>query len=158
MTIDLLTAKVSGFLRNREFVSVATCDFNGHPNAAPKLFLKSEHNFIYLIDYTIGRTWENLKVNPKISLSFMDMDSLWGYQINGAAQIIERGHEYENILKELEQREIDLATKRIIEGVTSGKSHKSFEVAIPKKFIVFKARIEEIVEIGPRGELKRQKI
>jgi predicted pyridoxine 5'-phosphate oxidase superfamily flavin-nucleotide-binding protein len=158
MSIDLLTEKISGFLRKREFVSVATCDFNGHPNAAPKLFLKSENNFIYLIDYTIGRTWENLKINPKVSLSFMDMESLWGYQVNGVNQIIEQGKEYENVLKELNQREIDLATKRIIEGVTSGRSHKNFELAIPKRFIVFKIKIEEVVEIGPKGELNRQRV
>ena len=71
----MLPKKIKELLENREFISVATCDFKGRPNAAPKFFLKFEHNFIYLVDYTIGMTWENLKVNPKASLSLMDPDT-----------------------------------------------------------------------------------
>ena len=156
--LNPITIKISGFLKDREFISVATADAKGQPNAAPKLLLKVEHNFIYLIDYTIGKTWENLLVNPSISLAFMDLDTLWGYQFNGKAEIIDKGQEYDKVLGELLQRQIDLSTKRIIEGVARGKAHKSYEVAIPKKFVILKVRVEEITEIGPAGELKRQKI
>jgi len=150
--------KVIQILRDREFLNVATCDRGERPNAAPKFFLKIEGNHIYLIDYTWGRTWENLKINPRVSLSFVDTDSLRGYQMNGSVQIVDKGDEYSLAAQELVQREIDLSTKRIIEGVTKGKRHGNFEVALPDKFILFKVKIEEIVEIGSSGELKRESI
>ena len=154
----MLKKKVAEFLKQKEFVSVATCNFQGRPNAAPKLILKEDAGNVYLVDYTIGHTWENLLVNPRASLSFMDTDSLNGYQVNGPVQVVEKGEEYEVLLNELLQREIDLSTKRIIEGVTRGKVHGSFEVAMPKRFIIFKVKIEEVIEIAPTGGMTREKV
>lgn len=154
----MLTKKISELLRLREFVSVATADTSCRPNAAPKFILKVENNFIYLVDYTLGRTWENLKVNPRISISFVDTESLSGFQINGSAQIIDQGSEYEKIAEELRAKEVDLSTRRIIEGVTREKKHQNFELAIRDKFVFLKIRIEETVEIGTTGEIKREKL
>lgn len=154
----MLSTKIAQFLKNREFISVATCDFKGRPNAAPKFILKFENNFIYLVDYTIGMTWENLNINPKASLSFMNSDTLVGYQINGAVEIIDQGPEYNSLLREFKKKQIDLSIKRIIEGVSRGKGHESFEVALPERFVVFKVKLKDVAEIGPRGELKREEV
>lgn len=154
----MIAKRINELLKTREFISVATCDLSGRPNAAPKFILKQENHFIYLIDYTIGRTWENLLLNPRVSLSFMDTDTLHGYQVNGSAELIDKGKEYDLILEELVQKEIDFSTKRIIEGVTKGKSHQTFELGISDRFVVFKIKIEEAVELSPTGELKREKV
>jgi hypothetical protein len=154
----MLPKKIGELLENREFISVATCDFKGRPNAAPKFFLKFEDSFIYLVDYTIGMTWDNLKINPKASLSLMDPDTLIGYQINGSVEIIEKGPEYDSLFSEFKTREVDFSTTRIIEGVSSGKGHKNFEVSLPERFAVFKIKLEDFSEIGPRGELRREKV
>ena len=150
--------KISNLLKNREFISVATCDLSGNPNAAPKLLLKLEGNSIYLVDYTIGKTWQNLKINPRVSLSAVDTEALIGYQINGDVEIIEEGREYDKILSEVLAREVSLSAKRIIEGVTSGQKHKNFELESSGRFVVFKVKIKEIAEIGQRGELKRERV
>lgn len=152
----MLLKQVSDLLKHREFISVATSDLGSNPNAAPKFFLKVEGHFIYLIDYSIGKTCRNLKDNPKVSLSFMDTENLIGYQINGIAQIIETGLEFERILKEMLEREISLSTKRIIEGISQGKRHSTFEVAISDKFIILKIEMKELVELGHKGELRRE--
>ncbi len=154
----MLNKKIEEFLKKREFISVATCNLKGRPNAAPKFLLKIEDNFIYLIDYSFSRTWENLKINPRASLSFMDTDNLTGYQINGSVQIIDKGPLYDKILYELREKVINLSVERVIEGVCREKTHASFEVAIPEDFVIFKVKIEEVVEIGPRGDLKRQNL
>ena len=154
----MIDARLNELFKNRGFISMATCDLECRPNAAPKFLLKVEHGFIYLIDYIVGKTRENLLVNPRASLSFIDTDTLVGYQINTAAEIIEKGPEYNKIVKELLQRQIDLSTRRIIEGVTKGKSHEGFEVGISDKFVVLKLKIEEIVELGTSGAIKRNKI
>ena len=153
-----MNKKAFELLKKREFVSVATCDLEGRPNAAPKFVLKLENHFIYLVDYSIGRTSYNLEFNPRISISFMDNNTLMGYQLNGPVEIINKGEEYDTLVKDLSQKELELSTKRIIEGVTNGKSHEGFELNLSEKFIIFKVIVEEIVEIASSGTLKREKI
>lgn len=153
----MLLKEIKELLKKREFISVATSDWEGRPNAAPKFFLKIEGGFVYLIDYTIGKTWQNLRINPRISLSFMDTENLLGYQINGDTELIDRGEDYDRILKELEEKEVALSSKRIIEGVATGKKHTSFELTIRAKFAVIKVKICEVTQIGPKGEIKREK-
>lgn len=150
--------KIAKLLKSREFVSVATCDLEGRPNAAPKFILKLENNFIYLVDYIVGRTSRNLKINPRISISFMDNDTLMGYQLNGSVELISRGQEYDTLVKDLSQKELELSARRIIEGVTKGKSHEGFELNLSEKFVIFKVKVEEIVEIASSGTLKTEKI
>ncbi len=154
----MLTRKIAEFLKGREFISVATSDFEGRPNAAPKLLLKVQDNCIYLVDYSLSRTWENLKVNPQASLSFMDVDALMGYQVNGMVEIIDKGTAFQQLLEELREREIHLSVKRIIEGVKREKASLNFELGMPERFAIFRVDIKEIVEIGPKGELTRENV
>lgn len=153
-----MNKRIAELLKFREFVSVATCDFNGRPNAAPKFLLKIEDNVVYLVDYIIGTTFHNLSLNPKISISFMDTHSLVGYQLNGLVKIIENGPEYDLLVKDLLQREVDLSARRIVEGVTRGKAHEDFELNMSENFVIFKVKIEEIVEMVSSGILKREKV
>jgi predicted pyridoxine 5'-phosphate oxidase superfamily flavin-nucleotide-binding protein len=157
----MLFKKAIDFLKQREFINVGTCDFQGRPNVAPKLLLKIEGHVIYLIDYILGktyRTYSNLKLNPRASLAFLDIDTLTGYQINGPAEIIEEGPVYTTLLKELSMKKIELSVKRIIEGVNKEKKHKAFEVALPEKVVIFKIQATEIVEISASGKLEREKV
>ena len=154
----MLDKEVIEFLRRREFVSVATCNLENQPNAAPKFFLKAEKGYVYLVDYTIGKTWHNIKINPRVSLSLMDTEKLLGYQINGSVEIIDKGAELDKILKELEEKEIIFSAKRISEGVVSGRKHADFEVGIGEKFDILKIKVEEISRIGLRGKIEKEKV
>lgn len=154
----MIIDEITKLLADSEFVYVATSDFGGQPNVAPKFFLKVEDNFIYLVDYVIGRTYQNLKINPRASLSIVDSDNLKGYQINGQAAIIESGSLYTRITKETTKRLISLSVKRIVEGVHAQRTHKNFEVTFPEQVVILKIKIEEIVEIGPSGKLTRKRI
>ncbi len=153
-----MNRKVIELLKSREFVSVATCNFDGRPNAAPKFLLKMEDNFVYLVDYFIGKTYRNLRANPRISISFMDTSSLLGYQLNGLVEIVEGGPEYDLLVKDLLQREVDLSARRIVEGVTKGRGHAGFELNMPESFVIFKVKIEEIVEMASSGTLRREQV
>jgi uncharacterized pyridoxamine 5'-phosphate oxidase family protein len=149
--------KIKDLLKSREFISVATCDLNYKPNAASKFLLKLEDKFLYLADHVFGRTFKNLKDNPQVSISFADTNTLYGYQINGKAQILESGAEYDKIIKEMRQKQIDSSAKRIIEGVTSGKTHGGFTISLPDKLVIFKVCIVEAIEVGSTGQLKKEK-
>lgn len=152
----MITKKIGEILKKRDFISIASCDFKGRPNVAPKFLLKIEDNFIYLADYVVGRTYENLKVNPRVSLSIMDTDALKGYQINGSVEVIEKGALYDSILDELKNKEISLATERVIKGVQQGQKHESFELSFPERIVLFKIKIEEAIEIDSSGKLQRE--
>jgi predicted pyridoxine 5'-phosphate oxidase superfamily flavin-nucleotide-binding protein len=149
---------INEILGKREFIHIASTDSQGRPNVVPKFLLKTEGEFIYLVDYIFGRTWENLKENPRVSLSIMDTESLIGYQVSGTAQIIEEGPGYESMVKELEERETKLSIERVISGVQRGAKHKNFELNFPQRVAIFKIKLEELVEIKPTGQLDRQKL
>jgi nitroimidazol reductase NimA-like FMN-containing flavoprotein (pyridoxamine 5'-phosphate oxidase superfamily) len=148
--------KALGVMKTREFVAVATAGKGGKPNSAPKLLLKTDGKMVYFIDYSIGKTAENLKANPEVSLSFIDINSLVGYRLNGKVEIIEKGKIYDGCLNELREKEIELSVERIVKGVHESKSHKEFELDIPERFLVYKVKIEEGCEISPHGEIKRE--
>ena len=154
----MIAKKINDLIKDDDFIAVATCDLEGNPNVAPKLFLKVENNHIYLIDYVIGKTFQNLVVNPKASLAVTDKDTLTGYQINGPVEILSEGDEYGKLVEEFQKKELGLSSRRIIEGVLRGESHASFEVAFPSKVVVFKVKISEVVEIRSSGELKRERL
>ena len=154
----MINKNIKALIESREFISVATCDLESRPNAAPKFLLKVESSHIYLVDYIIGKTFRNLKVNPRVSLSFFDNNTLVGYQLNGKVQIIDRGPEYLSALNDLARKEIDLSATRIIDGVIKGHAHKAYEISASKQFVILKVKVEEIVQMQPGGSLQREKI
>jgi len=154
----MINKNIIALIESREFISVATCDLESRPNAAPKFLLKVEANHIYLVDYIIGKTFRNLKINPRVSLSFFDINTLMGYQVNGKVQIIDQGPEYQEALDDLARKEIDLSATRIIDGVIKGQPHKAYEVAASKQFVILKVKVEEIVQIQSSGRLEREKL
>ncbi|MGE5308615.1 MAG: pyridoxamine 5'-phosphate oxidase family protein [Deltaproteobacteria bacterium] len=146
---------VTEILKARNFINVATCDGKGKPNGVSKLIVKIDCKMLYLVDYSIGRTYANLKVNPYMSLCFFDVEGLKGYQINGPVEIIEEGPVYDEMASHLSAKEISLATERVIRGMTRGKAHGEYEMGKAKKFVFFKIRMDEIAEIGYHGDIRR---
>ena len=153
----MLTKELMSLMEKRAFVSVATCDFKGRPNAAPKFVLKVESDRVYLVDYTIGTSWQNLKINPRISMSFVDARTLKGYQLNGSVKIMMRGKLYDKMRNEMTDKEVRLTTQRIIDEVRGHPTHETFEVLISEKFVIFEVKVDEVVEMDIHGGLKRSK-
>ena len=151
-----ITGKIAELLEKREFVSVATATPDGEPNTAPKFFFRAKGNFMYLLDYVLGKTVTNLKENPRVSVSFMDMDSLEAYRLNGTAELIGEGRIFEKILKEWDKKLIRMATNRVIEGVRTGKSHGHYELEMGEKFIALKIKISSVIKIGRRGDIWKE--
>jgi len=149
--------ELTNILAKREFISVATCDFKGRPNAAPKFLLKVNGNRLYLVDYTISATWQNLKANPRISMSLIDIPRLRGYQLNGTVKVMSKGKLYDKMRKEMMEKEISLTAQHIIDEIRGHATHETFEVMISEKFVIFEAHIDEVVEMNIQGELKRIK-
>jgi len=149
---------ISEILGKIEFINVATSDLKGRPNVAPKFVLKYDDKFIYLVDHVIGRIYNDLKINPRVSLAVIDLDSLTGYQLNGTVEIIESGKDYNALLEEFMSRQISLSVERVVEDVSRGRKRKNFEVCLPDKVAVFKVKVEEVAQISCGGQVRREKI
>ena len=145
-------------LNTREFLNLATADRRGRPNAAPKFLLKSEKRVVYLIDYSYGRTIDNLRVNANASLCFMDLYNLQGYRLNGRVELLESGRDFDRLSAEVASRVVKLSADRVLEGMRTGKKHDHFELEIPDKFVVLKFVIEEVSKIGTRGDFYRESL
>ena len=148
---------IISLLEEREFVSVATVNKDGRPNAAPKFILKIEPPFVYLVDHIIGQTYENIQANRYVSISFMDSENLEGYRLNGQADIIKDGKAFETLSLELHRRFVKLSASRVIEGVKTGKKNEHFEIEMPDKFVILKIRVEEATKIGSQGDLWKER-
>ncbi|MBI2094630.1 MAG: pyridoxamine 5'-phosphate oxidase family protein [Candidatus Omnitrophica bacterium] len=145
--------RLQALLKGKEFISLATANLDGEPHATPKFIFKIKRRFIYLIDYAIAKSAENLRQNPRAALSFMDLTNLEGYRISGSAQLIEGGKAFERIVKEFDRKLIKLSADRFIEGLKTGKKHEHYELEIPRRFVVIKVTAEEMVKVGRDGEL-----
>ncbi len=149
--------KVSSLLKHRHFLSIATADKNCEPHSVPKILFKIENGVFYLADHAIAKTVENLRVNPRACMSFMDLENLEGYRLSGAAELVESGPAFEKMMKEFDKKLIQISADRVIEGMKTGKRSQHFELEITSKVIFIKIKIEEIVRIGSQGDLFSEK-
>ena len=138
-----IVEKLKKFLLNKEFISAGTSDLMSQPNAAPKYIIKIDNVYIYLADYVIGQTFQNLKINPKISLSTIDMKTLEGWQINGVAKIITKGPQYKKLLKVMVEQEVHHSARRIIEDVRGGQGSDVYETQFPERVAIFKVKCKK---------------
>ncbi|HNX68279.1 MAG TPA: pyridoxamine 5'-phosphate oxidase family protein [Candidatus Omnitrophota bacterium] len=152
----MIPEKILQILEKREFVSIATASAEGQPNSVPKFFFRAKGSFLYLVDHVIGKTVTNLKSNPLCSVSFMDLDNLEAYRFNGKARLIESGKVFDKILKEWNDRLIQLSTDRVVEAVRTGKRRGHYELEISEEFVVIKIRIESVVKIGRKGDIWKE--
>ena len=150
----VITEELKKFLLTKEFISAGTSDLSGQPNAVPKYIIKIDSGFIYLAEYVIGKTVQNLKVNPKISLSTIDMKTLEGWQINGTVRIMTRGEQYKKLSKTMIELEVHNTARRIIEDVRGIQKTNVYELSFPKKVVILKVKCEKITKIGITGKLQ----
>jgi hypothetical protein len=71
---------------------VSTASLNGIPNSTPKgsvRVLDDEH--VVFADLFSCKTRENLKVNPHVAVTVVDLKTLKGYQLKGSAEMITAG-------------------------------------------------------------------
>jgi predicted pyridoxine 5'-phosphate oxidase superfamily flavin-nucleotide-binding protein len=150
---DKISGKIKKLLEAAEFIDIATADSRGQPNAAPKFLIKCESSKLYVADCVMDRTWENIKINKRVSVPIMDIDTLLGYRVNGTASIIEEGRQRSKLLAEFADKQIKLSTARVVEGIRRQTSKCNLEVNFPDVLGILVIDVESVVEIGPTGRL-----
>jgi len=139
-----------------EFLCVATIGRDGSPSVANKFLIRCEGNSLCFGDFAKGKTWANLKINPKVSIAVMDNNNLVDYQINGVAKLVNPCTDFKELLKEFSKKEVRFAMKRIIEGIRKESGQGVHQVPFPKRIVIWEIDVKEVVELGPTAELKKE--
>ena len=149
--------RIIRLLENAEFLCIATRDAYGNPCVANKFLIQCRKNTLYISDFAKGKTWRNLKAYPKISVAIMDTENLVDYQINGRAVLLNPGPDLKEMTKAFSTKESRFSAKRLIEAVRKEKSQHTYQFPLPKHIVIWKIEVEEVVELGPRTELHKER-
>lgn len=146
-----LSDDIIHFFQKQGFVVVSTIDRNGYAHSSCKGIVKINRiGRIYLLDLYRGKTYENLRQNPRISITAVDEHRFRGYCLKGKAKIIKRDKLKPQIIKAWEDKINSRITQRIIKSIHSEKGHPRHpEVLLPKPEYMIVVEVGEVIDLIP---------
>jgi len=150
-----LNADIIRFLHSQGFLIVSTVDKNGYPHSSCKgmVDIKPDGK-IYLLDVYRGKTYENLRTNPFMSITAVNEHKFSGFCLKGRAQILNAADADPGIIKAWEDKVTGRLTQRLIKNLKEEKGHASHpEAMLPQPKYLIVMDVEEIVDLTP-GHLK----
>ena len=147
-----LPEKVMYFLEKQGFVVVSTIDGKGGIHCAAKGILSLEkEGKVFIVDVFQNRTSENLRKDPRVSITSIDEQNFIGYTLQGKAKIVPREEMHGHIIEKWENQILKRISKRVAGGVQSGaKSKGHFEVKLPPhpKYLI-EIDVDNIIDLSP---------
>lgn len=146
-----LSDEIMHFLENQGVVILSTVEKDGSVrNACKGIVNIKKKGKIYLIDLYKGTTYENMRHNPRISLTAVDEHKFIGWCLKGKARLVEREKVKNEIIKAWEDRIISRITKRILKNLREEKGHpKHPEALLPKPQYMIAVTVDEIIDLTP---------
>jgi len=146
-----LNDELINFFQGQGCVIVSTIDKNGFVHSACKGIIKINHNGkIYLLDLYKGRTFENLKQNPRISITAIDEHKFIGYCLKGRAQMVTEAKLHSDIIKAWEDRITNRLTRRLLKNIREEKGHPRHpEILLPQPEYLIAMEVEGVVDLTP---------
>lgn len=153
-----LSQEIIQFFQNQGFVIVSTLDKDKSLHSSCKGIVKINKNGkIYLLDLYKGRTFKNLKRNPRISITAVDEHRFKGYCLKGKARVVEQRRLAPSIIKAWEDKITSRITTRVLKNIHQDKSQPYHpEVFLPKPEYLIVVRVEEIINLTP-GKMQEVK-
>lgn len=148
--------KIKKLMDAQQFLNLATANKDAVPNVAPKFMLSYTDTEIVLADYTIAKTFENIKVNPIVAIPVMDELTLNGYQIKGRARLVIDGKEHKKLYTAMQEKIVKLSVERIVRGIHAGRESANFEVCLPEKMTFIVVTVHTLTEIHCTGSLSHE--
>jgi hypothetical protein len=134
---------------------LTTVGADGIPHSVCKGIVKmSARGEVYLLDLYRGKTYRNLTLNPRMSITVVDEHRFQGYCLKGRGRIVRAERMGPHIMREWQKKMHSRITQRIIRSVRGDKGHPRHPEALlpaPKYLIVMEVR--EIVDLTP-GHIK----
>jgi hypothetical protein len=113
-----IPGEVQEFVENK-LAWVATASPDGTPNATPKgsaRVLDDEH--LIFADLFSLKTRENLQKNPKVAVTVIDEKKHKGCQFKGAAQLVDSGPVFEQVVEQLKKAPMQLPHPKYVVIIT----------------------------------------
>ena len=146
-----IPAVILDFLRTQDFVVVSSIDQNGFPHSSCKDIVKIDSSGkIYLIDVYYGLTAENIRNNPRVSISAVDEHKFIGFCLKGKAKIMLDDEISQEFIKSWEDNITSRLTKRLLNNLAQDKSRAHHpEASLPRPKQLISIEVEEIVNLAP---------
>jgi general stress protein 26 len=147
-----LNGEIVQFLHRQNYTVISTMDKDGSiHNSCKGIVQIDEKGRIYLLDLYKQGTYENLKVNPNISLTVVDEHKFKGYSLKGKAKIISEDKIKPEILRAWDKKISGRISHRILKNMSGEKGHKRHpEVLLPKPEYIIEMRVEKIIDLTPQ--------
>jgi len=90
----MLSATVKKSMDKSVLCWLATASLDGQPNVSPKeIFTYYQDEFILIANIASPNSLRNIKANPQVSVSFIDILVQKGFQVKGKASIVSKTNE-----------------------------------------------------------------
>ncbi|MEL6718332.1 MAG: pyridoxamine 5'-phosphate oxidase family protein [Bacteroidota bacterium] len=90
----MLTLEILNSIEKSVLCWLATANKEGFPNVSPKeMFIASGKHHLVIANIASPQTAKNIKANPKVCVSFIDILVQKGFQLKGSAVIITKKEE-----------------------------------------------------------------
>jgi len=146
----LLTSQIKASLEKSVLCWLATSSLENEPNVSPKeAFTSFGDDSIIIANIASPQTVKNIRANPKVCLSILDILVQKGFQLKGTAKVIEKDDE--------EFEEIEAILLEITKGkypfssITKIQVESQKEIIAPSYFL-----FPEITEAQKIEESKQQ--
>ena len=146
-----LSSDVIEFFHRQGFVIVSTLDSQGKIHCSAKGIVGIEEGGqVYLVDLYRAKTFNNLKINPLISITAIEEHTFTGYSLKGKGKIVEREKIKKHIIESWEQKLINRMSTRVIKNIQRDKgSPKHPESRFPHPQYLIEMDVEEVVNLAP---------
>jgi len=151
MVMAKLTDNIIYFFKRQHFVIASTIDKNKRLHSSCKGIVEiNKSGKIYLFDLYRGTTFNNLKINPSISITAVDEHKFKGYCLKGKAEIIKKSELKGHLVKSWEDKIASRVTKRLIKNIQGEKGHQKHpEILMPSPEYMIIMKVERIVDLIP---------
>ncbi|EIJ66876.1 pyridoxamine 5'-phosphate oxidase family protein [Candidatus Nitrosopumilus salaria BD31] len=80
--------RIKEFIEEQGIFVVGTVSGNTIANVSPRIFFKIEENAIYWLDFFKHKSYKNFQINPWVTVSVFNKDTLEGYQLRGNVSFV----------------------------------------------------------------------
>ena len=89
----MLTKEIKEAIKSSVLCWLATADANGQPSVSPKeIFTAYQDRYILVANIASPGTMKNIRQNPKVCISFIDILVQKGFQVKGTAALVDKKH------------------------------------------------------------------
>ncbi len=147
-----LSDEIIQFFQSQSFTIITTIDKSGKPHSSCKGIVKiNKSGKVYLLDLYLEKTYENLRHNPRMSITAVDEHKFEGYCLKGRAKLIPKGKLKPQIIKAWEDKITSRITQRVIKNMREEKGHPHHpEASFPEAAYMIVMKAEEVVDLTPR--------